>query len=127
MRITAGVKNMATTLLVVLGLLILAGAAYLFLIRPDAADGYDFGHTQRTLQTGTLASATVLKLRDTGGRLNSNPAIELQLEVQAPDGLVYAATTRAIISSVDLPRFQPGARISVRIDPADRSSVAIVP
>ncbi|MBL8316471.1 MAG: hypothetical protein JNK55_22305 [Rubrivivax sp.] len=118
---------MATTLLVVLGLLILAGAVYLFLIRPGGADGYDFGHTQRTLQSGTLANATVLQLRDTGGRLNSNPAIEFQLEVQAPDGLVYTAMTRAIISTVDLPRFQPGARISVKIDPADRGSVAIVP
>jgi hypothetical protein len=92
-------KHMATALVVLLGLLVLAGAVYLFVIRPGAADSFDFGHTQRTLQTGTPASATVLSLRDTGGRLNSNPAIEFQLEVQPPEGLVYTATTRAIIST----------------------------
>ncbi len=117
---------MTAALVVVLGLLILAGAVYLFLVRPGAADGFDFGHTQRTIQTGTPASATILSLRDTGGRLNSNPAIEFRLEVQPPDGPVYAATTRAIISTVDLPRFQPGARIAVKFDPSDRSSVVIV-
>ena len=120
-------KHMATALVVLLGLLVLAGAVCLFVIRPGAADSFDFGHTQRTLQTGTPASATVLSLRDTGGRLNSNPAIEFQLEVQPPDGLVYTATTRAIISTVNLLRFQPGARIAVKFDPSDRSSVAIVP
>ncbi len=118
---------MATTLVVVLGLLVLAGAVYLFVVRPGAADSFDLGHTQRTFQTGMPASAKVLSLRDTGGRLNSNPAIEFQLEVQPPDGHSYTATTRAIISTVDLPRFQPGARISVKFDPSDRSSVAIVP
>jgi hypothetical protein len=89
--------------------------------------GYDYAHTQRTLESGTAAKARVLRLRDTGGRLNANPSVEFELQVEPADGPPFVATTRAIISTVELPRFQVGATVDVRYDPADRSSVAIVP
>jgi len=47
--------------------------------------------------------------------------------VQPPSGTPFKASARAIISVVDLPRFQPGATIDVRYDAADLRSVAIVP
>jgi hypothetical protein len=120
-------KTMITALVVLVGLAIAAGIVYVVVNRTGAGDGFDFVHTQRTLESGTPAKARILKIRDTGGRLNSNPSIEFQLEVQPIGGSSFTATTRAIISTVDLSRFQPGANIDVKYDPADHGSVAVVP
>ncbi|MDB5801433.1 MAG: putative lipoprotein [Rhodocyclales bacterium] len=120
-------KNMITALIVLAGLVIIGGVIYLVVGTKGAGDGFDFSHTQRTLESGTPAKARVLKIRDTGGRLNSNPSIEFQLEVHPETGPSFTATTRAIISTVDLPRFQPGADINVKYDPADHGSVAVIP
>jgi hypothetical protein len=119
-------KPMLTVLLVLAGLLVLGGAGYLLVRSHPDAGGFDFAHTQRTLASGTPAKARVLKMRDTGGRLNSNPSIELELEVHGVDGSVFVATTRAIVSVVALPRYQVGAEIDVKYDPADHGSVAVV-
>ncbi|MDB5815057.1 MAG: putative lipoprotein [Rhodocyclales bacterium] len=120
-------KNMIIALIVLAGLAIAGGVLYLVVGAKSDAGGFDFSHTQRTLETGTSAKARVLKMRDTGGRLNSNPSIEFELEVLPVAAPSFPATTRAIISTVDLPRFQPGAEINVKYDPADHRSVAVVP
>jgi len=119
-------KTMLPMLLVLVGVAVLAVALYVVLSRTEAG-GFDHGHTQRTLATGTSAKAQVISVRDRTGRLNSNPSIEFELEVQPPSGTPFKASARAIISVVDLPRFQPGATIDVRYDAADLRSVAIVP
>ena len=118
---------MLIPLIIVAGFVIAAGLVYLVFMQKSDAGGFEFTHTQRTLESGTPAKARVLKMRDTGGRMNSNPSIEFQLEVQAAGGPAFVATTRAIISTVDLSRFQPGATIDVKYDPADHSSVAVLP
>jgi uncharacterized protein DUF3592 len=92
--------------------------------RGGGADSYL--RTQETLKSGVPASARVLELRDTGGRLNSNPVVEFKLEVHPDSGAPFVTATSAVISTVDLPRFQPGATIAVKYDPSDRSSVAII-
>jgi hypothetical protein len=119
-------KSMLMVLLSVVGVSVLGVAAYLLVSHRSDADGFDFGHTERTLATGTPAKARILNIRDTGGRLNSNPSIELQLEVHPADGTTFVAMTRAIVSVVALPRYQAGAEIDVKYDPADRTSVAVV-
>lgn len=103
-------------------ILLLAGLAALAIVIAL----FLFAGGKDVAETGTPATARILSLRDTGGRLNSNPAIEFQLEIQPAIGPAYTATTNAIISTVYLPRFQPGASIAVRVDPADPSKVAIV-
>lgn len=115
-------KAMTLLLIGLVGLAI-AIAALCFVV---ANRGPDIGHIKHTLATGVPASARVLALRDTGGRLNGNPAIEFRLDVQPADGAPYTATAHAIISTVALPRYQPGASIAVKYDAADRSKVAIV-
>ena len=119
-------KIMITALIVLAGLAAAAGVIYLVVSAKAPAAGFDFSHTERTLASGTPAKARVLKIRDTGGRFNSNPSIEFQLEVRPIDGESFTATTRAIISTVDLPHYQPGSNINVKYDPADHGSVAIV-
>lgn len=123
-------KRMPLLVIIVLGLAVLAGLGWWWATHSGGgqggAAGFDFGHTQRTLATGTVAKARILGMRDTGGRFNSNPAIEFQLEVQPVAGPPFVATTRAIISTVELTRFQTGATIAVKYDPADHSSVAVM-
>ena len=103
-------------------ILLLAGLAALAII----VALFLFSSSKDVAETGTPATARIISIRDTGGRLNSNPAIEFQLEVQPENGPVYTATANAIVSTVYLPRFQPGASIAVKIDPADTSKVAVV-
>ncbi len=113
-------------LIVLAGVAVLAAVLWQVLSSRGDAGGFDYGHTQRTLASGTAAKARVLSLRDTGGRLNSNPSIEFELEVTPASGAPFKATTRAIVSVVELPRFQVGATIDVRYDAADLRSVAVV-
>jgi hypothetical protein len=120
-------KKMTIPLVVLIVFVIAAGVVFLFVGSQRGVSGFDFGHAQSTLESGTPAKAKVLSIRDTGGRLNSNPSIEFQLEVQPPTGPAFVATTRAIISTVNLARFQPGASIDVKYDPADHTSVAVLP
>jgi hypothetical protein len=77
-------------------------------------------------QTGLPARATILEIWDTGMTINNDPVIGLRIEV-TPDGRPpYIATiTKALISRLDVPQFQPERVIPVRVDPTDPQRVAI--
>jgi hypothetical protein len=80
----------------------------------------------RELQrTGVAAQALIIRIWDSGMTLNNDPVVWFELTVH-PDGQPpYTATTKSPISRLDVPRFQPGARVPVRYDPADPSRVAL--
>ena|SRR5262245_21150651 len=83
--------------------------------------------SRKLLQTGSPARAKILALADTGVRLNDNPQVLLTLEV-TPDGGFqgpYQAQTKAVISFVHLPQYQPGARLRVKFDPQNPANVAV--
>src|SRR5512140_153834 len=74
---------------------------------------------------GQPASATIVRLVDTGTTINDDPVVEFVLRVDAPGGEPYEARTKALISRLDVPQVQPGRVVPVRYDPKDRSRVAI--
>ena len=119
-------KKMLIPLIILASLAIAAGVAYFVFAKSSDVRNFDYSHLQRTLETGMSAKARVLKIRDTGQRTNRNPFVELLVEVQPATGPAFTATTRATISIVDVPRFQPGASIDVKYDPADHASVAVI-
>jgi hypothetical protein len=81
---------------------------------------------KRLQEAGVPASARVVKLWDTGITVNDDPVIGLEVEVAREDGSVYTATIpKSLISRLDVPQFQPGQTVSVRIDPQDPSLVAL--
>jgi hypothetical protein len=81
---------------------------------------------KRLQEAGVPASARVVKLWDTGITVNEDPVIGLEVEVARRDGSVYTATIpKSLISRLDIPQFQPGRTVSVRIDPQDPSLVAL--
>ena len=81
---------------------------------------------KRLQEAGTPATARILKIWDTGITVNDDPVIGLEVEVSREDGSVYTATIpKSLISRLDIPQFQPGMSISVRIDPQDPTKVAL--
>ena len=82
--------------------------------------------TKRLQENGEAASARILEIWDTGITVNDDPVIGLKVEVTRGDGSDYTATIpKSLVSRVDIPRFQPGATVPVRIDPQDPASVAL--
>ena len=77
------------------------------------------------MKSGTPAQATIQNVWQTGTYVNNNPQIGMQLEVRPPTGVAYTAQTTAIIPLVNIPQFQPGAVVPVKIHPTDPSKVAL--
>jgi hypothetical protein len=81
---------------------------------------------QRILQTGVAATATIVRVWDTGTRINDNPRVGILLQVQPKTGAPFQAEIKETVSVVQMPMFQPGAHLEVKYDPAQPTSVAIV-
>ncbi len=84
-------------------------------LRPDPA----------IMKSGTPAQATIQQVWQTGTYVNNNPQIGMQLEVRPPTGVPYTAQLKAVIPLVNIPQFQPGAVVPVKIHPTDPSKVAL--
>ena len=81
---------------------------------------------RRLQESGVAASARILEIWDTGITVNDDPVIGMRVEIDRPDGTAYPATIpKSLISRLDIPRFQPGATVRVRIDPQDPAIVAL--
>jgi len=83
-------------------------------------------NNKRILQTGDPGKAKVIMLSETGVQINNRPQVAFTLEV-TPDRTrrPYQIQTKMVISMLQIPQFQPGARLLVRIDPNDPNQVAI--
>ena len=81
---------------------------------------------KRLQEAGTPATARILKIWDTGITVNEDPVIGMDVEIARADGSLYTATIpKSLISRLDVPQFQPGLPVDVRIDPQDPAKVAI--
>jgi len=74
---------------------------------------------------GLPATATVLKIWETGTRINNNPVVGFLLEVHAEGLQPYTAETKALISILMIPQIQPGANLKVKYDPENPNRVAL--
>lgn len=74
---------------------------------------------------GFPAKAEVLEIWDTGVRLNDDPVVGFRLRVMLDDGSSYEATTKNVVSILQIPQIQPGAVLRVKVDPDDRQRVAL--
>ncbi len=89
----------------------------------DSFTGEDVAADIRT--NGLPATATVLKIWETGVRVNHNPVVGFLLEIHAEGLLPYEAQTKALISILMIPQIQPGAVLKVKYDPDDPKRVAL--
>jgi hypothetical protein len=84
------------------------------------------GEAKKLRESGMAGSAKILAVWDTGITVNDDPVIAMRVEVTRPDGSVYSATIpKSLISRLDIPRFQPGSTVPVRIDPNDPLHMAV--
>ena len=74
---------------------------------------------------GLPATGKVIKIWETGTRVNDNPVVGFLLEVHAEGMEPYEAETRALISILWIPQIQPGKELPIRINPEDPSQIAL--
>jgi hypothetical protein len=75
--------------------------------------------------TGVDATATIVAVRQSGGMVNFQPMIEVDLTV-LPEGLPpYPVTVKQVIPQVQLAQAQPGSGVHVKVDPNNPASVWI--
>jgi hypothetical protein len=67
--------------------------------------------------TGKQGTAVVLKLSDTGTRINDNPRVKLQLEIHIPNYQPYQAQKTVTLPLIYLPQVQTGSTINILADP----------
>jgi hypothetical protein len=83
------------------------------------------GPNRGVLQNGIPAQATIVGVRQTGVMLNNQPQILFDLEVQPSGGAPYRAQAKAIIPMINIPQFQPGVDVPVKIHPTDLAQVVM--
>lgn len=112
-------KGLAVTLLVVACFSTLGCVTAMI----DSFTGEDVARDVRA--HGLPATAKVLKIWETGVRVNDNPVVGFLLEVHAEGLEPYEAETRALISILAIPQIQPGATLPVKYDPENPERVAL--
>ena len=75
--------------------------------------------------TGETAPATIVKVWDTGMRVNDNPRIGILLDVRPATQPAFQAEVKQVVSIVQMPQFQPGIGVEVKYDPNDTKKVMI--
>lgn len=83
------------------------------------------GPNREILKSGIRAQATIRQVWQTGTFVNYNPQIGMQLEVQPATGTPYLAQVNAVVPMVNIPQFQPGVVVPVKIHPTDPSKVEL--
>ncbi len=71
------------------------------------------------METGQQGNAQVLRLEDTGMRVNDNPRVTMLLEVQIPGHAPYQVEKTMVVPLINLPQVQPGQQVAVLADPSE--------
>lgn len=80
----------------------------------------------RLRSTGETAEATILKLQETGVRVNRQPRVKITLSVRPSMRPAYEAVTHKLISYFEISQYQPGAVMEIKVDPNNPQSVVII-
>lgn len=80
----------------------------------------------RLRSTGETAEATIIKLQETGVRVNRQPRVKITLSVRPSMRPAYEAVTHKIISYFEISQYQPGAVMEIKVDPNNPQSVVII-
>jgi hypothetical protein len=70
--------------------------------------------SSRSLRGAPIGIGTVVSVRRTGLTINDQPQLELQLDVDTPDGHRFRGAARAIVDLTELGMVTPGATLPVR-------------
>jgi hypothetical protein len=84
--------------------------------------GSQLQSTSHLARTGTPAEARIVSFQDTGDRYNYDHIYQATVEVHLPGSPPYRAQIRQTLT--DVGDLQPGAIVTVRVDPKNHSRVA---
>lgn len=79
----------------------------------------------RILSKGVPAQATIMRIWETGMRVNHQPQVGFELQVHPPNAQPYVTQTTMVVSALAIPRIQPGTVVPCKFDPSDPSKVAL--
>lgn len=80
---------------------------------------------KKIIASGVSARAVITNLEQTGTLINNQPRCHIHLRVEPKDQPPFTARVTQVILLTQIPQFQPGAVVTVRYDPSDRTKVAI--
>ncbi|MBN2148849.1 MAG: hypothetical protein JW726_15790 [Anaerolineales bacterium] len=72
--------------------------------------------------TGTQGEAMIIRMEDTGMRINDDPRVSLLLEVHIPGHAPYQIYKTLTVPMIRLPQVQPGMVVGVLVDMAQPSN-----
>lgn len=79
---------------------------------------------RQIVENGQDAEARLVKVTDTGTRINECPLLNISMEVQPPGGSSFFHEAKMTFSIVDLPKVQPGKTVRVKYIPgADKVAI----
>jgi hypothetical protein len=109
--------------------LVVVGFAILTVVRVFGGLRRTEAERQRLLREGIQASARLLAVQMGGMTMTVGVSrhlqLRLQVEVQPPGRPPYQAMMTVMVSELQIPQLQPGALLTVRIDPRDGSKLAL--
>jgi hypothetical protein len=115
--------------LIILPMIIIFGTTIKTFIKPFMSFIGGGGAVKKILKTGRPASAIVLSIGENSGggvvTVNDQPYLNLQLEVHDNNRSPYTISLDTIIPRSNIPQFQPGAVIPIKISLDDPQKIAI--
>jgi hypothetical protein len=79
----------------------------------------------RILSTGAPAQGQIMAVQQTGTYVNNNPQVVIVVQVTPQGGQPYQTQITKVVSMFEIPQFQVGTAVSLRIDPMNPMNVAI--
>lgn len=74
---------------------------------------------------GTPGTAVIAEVRQSGGMVNHQPMVEIDLNVMREGMPPYPVTVKQVIEQIYLPKAIAGASVNVKVDPSDQNTVWI--
>lgn len=105
-------------IVIVVPVLLIVGVLVMRLVRGSVQN-------REVLAHGVSAPATIVRVWETGTRLNNQPQVGLVLQVQPADKPAFQAEAKMFISYLLAAQLQPGKLVNVRYDPQNPGKVAV--
>ncbi len=116
-----GGLSVAIIAITCIGILVTVGITVLAIVLIKRA----VGPNKKVLKEGVDGEATILEVGQTGMMVNNQPQAALKLEVRVPGWETYQTVIKMVIPIVNIPQFQPGAVMPVKVDPNNKAKVVL--
>lgn len=98
----------------------------IYFIRSGMRESKNVAFRKHLLETGQVATAKIVNVKQAGPYYSKVPHLEFELEVTGKGGERFRAGARGFFQMIDFPRLQPGMVVEVRYDPNAKDVVGVV-